>query len=120
MAVQHMVLKTLRKKTGLCQRDWEVLCACQRLSLTYYPFTAAKIDDYLQGAYFLPSLYNNLNTLVTKGYLRVVVPGKPFRSESYEFSNEGNALVKRAIEEIRRFAEAMDETLAGKVANRVW
>ncbi|RNI24163.1 hypothetical protein [Rufibacter latericius] len=57
LTVQHRILKELKKKTGLWQRDWEVLCACQRLSLAKHPFTASKVDAYLSGAYFLPSLY---------------------------------------------------------------
>jgi hypothetical protein len=54
MAIQHQVVKRLKKKHGLRQRDWEILCACYMLSLAKYPFTAAKLNKYLASSYFLP------------------------------------------------------------------
>ncbi|GGK64093.1 hypothetical protein ACD591_01145 [Rufibacter glacialis] len=120
MAAQHRVLKDLKKKTGLRQRDWEVLCACQRLSLASYPFTAAKVDAFLQGAYFLPCLYDSLKVLLGKGYLRVVVPGKPFRPESYELTYGGKCLVMRTAERMFLLSEAQEKVLGGVVKGRLW
>ncbi|RNI28845.1 hypothetical protein [Rufibacter latericius] len=120
LAVQHRVLKDLKKKTGLRQRDWEVLCACQRLSLAKYPFTTAKVDTYLSGAYFLHCLYDSINLLLEKGYIRVVVEGKPFRPESYEMTYEGSSLVKRCSDEMRRLWERQEENLSGKMVDRFW
>ncbi|KAA3439901.1 hypothetical protein [Rufibacter hautae] len=120
LAVQHRVLKDLKKKTGIRQRDWEVLCACQRLSLAKYPFTASKLDAYLSGAYFLPCLYDSINVLLERGYIKVVVQGKPFRPESYEMAYQGTALVKRCSDEMRRLWEVNDEELAGRGIRRIW
>lgn len=120
MAVQHKVLKALKQETGLRQRDWEVLCACQRLSLLKYPFTVSKIDAYLSGAYFLPCLYDSLRVLLEKHYLKVVVPGKPFRPESYENTYKGTALVRDKMDEMRRLMERQDEGIAGKHTSRIW
>lgn len=120
MAVQHNVLKALKKETGLRQRDWEVLCACQRLSLAKYPFTAAKIDAYMQGAYFLPCIYDSVNTLLNKGYIKVVVPGKPFRPELYELTYRGEKLVFNALDEMRHLSERLDQEHVGKISARVW
>lgn len=120
MALQHRVLKDLKKKSGLRQRDWEVLCACQRLSLAKYPFSATKIDAYLMGAYFLPCLYDSINLLLSKGYLTVVVPGKPFRPELYDLSYTGKTLVRKVMDEMRRLSEQMETELTGLPPNRVW
>jgi hypothetical protein len=120
MAVQHCVLKDLKKETGLRQRDWEVLCACQRLSLANYPFTTAKVDAYLQGAYFLPSLYASMGLLLEKGCLRTVVQGKPFRPESYELTYRGSVIVRETMGKIAGLFERLDEELAGKHTARVW
>src|SRR5688500_7296802 len=120
MAIQHRVLKDLKKKSGLRQRDWEVLCACQRLSLASYPFTANKINTYLMGAYFLPCLYDSINVLVSKGYLTVVIPGKPFMPELYDISYPGKALVRKLMDEMRHLSERTEIDLIGLVGNRVW
>ncbi|GAB2545315.1 hypothetical protein [Rufibacter soli] len=120
MAVQHRILKDLKKKAGLRQRDWEVLCACQRLSLAKYPFTAAKVDAYLSGAYFLPCLYDSIQMLLGKGYVRVVVPGKPFRPESYEMTYSGRTLVQKSLESMRSLYEKKDLDLIGKISGRLW
>lgn len=120
MAVQHRVLKDLKKKTGLRQRDWEVLCACDRLALANYPFTAAKIDAYMLGAYFLPCIYDSINVLLGKGFIQVVVPGKPFRPESYELNSTGKALVRECTNRLRCLYEQQDERVVGIPLSRVW
>lgn len=120
MAVQHRVLKELKKKAGLRQRDWEVLCACQRLSLAKYPFTASKVDAYLSGAYFLPSLYGSIQMLLAKGYIRIVVPGKAFRPESYEMTYSDKTLIQKSLESMRSLYEKQDLYLAGKIYERLW
>ncbi|KAA3437086.1 hypothetical protein [Rufibacter hautae] len=120
LAVQHRVLKDLKKKTGLRQRDWEVLCACQRLSLAKYPFTTAKVDAYLSGAYFLHCLYDSVNALLEKGYIKVVVPGKPFRPESYQMTYKGSSLVSRCSGEMWRLWEEQDGELTGIPRHKVW
>jgi hypothetical protein len=120
MAVQHRVLKDLKKKTGLRQRDWEVLCACDRLAQANYPFIASKVDDYLLGAYFLPCVYDSINVLLGKGYIRVVVPGKPFRPVSYELTYSGRVLVRECADKVRSLYEQQEGRVVGVPLSRVW
>src|SRR5688572_8741029 len=104
-AVQHQVIKKLKKQHGLRQRDLEILCVCYQLSLAKFTFTTAKVEEYLQGSYFLPCIYNTMNLLVEKALLNVVVPGKPFQPERYEFSGTGRQLLLKVCDEIRRLSE---------------
>ncbi|WP_146897751.1 hypothetical protein [Adhaeribacter aerolatus] len=120
IAIQHQVLKRLKKKTGLRQRDWEILCACYVLSLAVYPFTAADLNGYLGGSYYLPCLYNSINVLLDKAYITVFVPGKPFQAERYEFTWKGREVVKEYSKEMRHLADEQQYKATGKYPRRLW
>lgn len=119
-ALQHSIIKQMKKKLGLRQRDFEVLCACYQLSLAKFTFTTAKVNDYLQGSYFLHSIYDSMNVLVGKGYLSILVPGKPFNPERYEFSYKGRELVKSICREMRQASETIELQVVGKNSKRLW
>jgi hypothetical protein len=119
-AAQHHIIKRMKKQQGLRQRDWEILCACHQLSLAKFTFTTAKVADYLLGSYFLHSIYDSINLLSAKGYLTVIVPGKPFQPERYEFSFKGRQLVKSVCDEIRRVSDEQQYRLTGSYPVRLW
>jgi len=119
MAIQHQVIKQIKKETGLRQRDWEILCACYMLSLAKFPFTAAKLNEYLAGSYFLPCLYDSINVLLDNAYISIFVPGKPFKPEGYELTYKGRQLVKEFSDEIRRLSEEQEYNTTGKTT-RLW
>lgn len=120
MAVQHRILKGQRKKTDLRQRDWEVLFACYRLSLAQYPFTAAKVQDYMEQAYFLPCLYDSIKALVEKAYIKVVIPAKPFKPESYQLTYKGVKSVSEFTEGLQRLFEEKEVKLIGRGIKAIW
>jgi hypothetical protein len=113
IAIQHQIIKRLKKKTGLLQRDWEILCAGYILSLANYPFTAAMLNEHLGGSYFMP-LYNSINVLLDKAYISIIVPGKPVRPEGYEFTWKGRELVKEYCKEMRHLADEQQYKSTGK------
>lgn len=120
MAVQHQVIKQIKKETGLRQRDWEVLCACYMLSMGNYPFTAMKVVEYLGGSYFLPSLYDTIRKLHQRGYIHVIIPGKPFKAEGYEFTYEGRKLVRDYCNQLRQLSDDQEFKVTGKCSKRLW
>jgi hypothetical protein len=120
LSIQHQVIKRLKKKTGLRQRDFEILCACYILFLAVYPFTAAELDKHMGGSYYLPSLYNSINVLLDKAYITVFVPGKPFRAEGYEVTWKGKELVKEYSRELRHLADEQQFKATGKYPQRLW
>jgi len=119
MAVQHRLIKDLKKKAGLRQRDLEVLCACYMLSKVNYPFTAAKLHDYLQESYFLHSLYDSIKVLIDKLYIKIIVPGKPFRPEGYELTYKGREVIREFSDEIWRLSGEQEYDTTGK-SSRLW
>ncbi|MFB9862469.1 hypothetical protein [Rufibacter immobilis] len=119
-ASQHHLIKKLKKEYGLRQRDWEILCACHQLSLSKFTFTTAKVEQYLLGSYYLPSIYESMNLLVTKGYLNILVPGKPFQPERYDLSFKGIQLVKMVCDEVRRISEEQQYKISGRYPARLW
>lgn len=120
MAIQHQVIKQLKRKTGLRQRDWEILCAGYILSLAKYPFTAANLNEHLGESYYLPCLYNSINVLLDKAYITILVPGKPFRAEGYEFTWKGRELVKEYSKVMRHLADEQQYKSTGKYPQRLW
>lgn len=118
-ATQHHVIKQLKKQHGLRQRDWEILCARHQLSLGF-TFTTAKVADYLRGSYFLHSIYDSMNLLVANRYLTVLVPGRRFQPERYEFSLKGRQLVKSVCDETRRLSDEQQYRLTGSYPVRLW
>lgn len=120
MAAQHRIIKDLKKHLNLRQRDFEILCACYQLSLAKWTFTTAKVEEYLSGSYFLPSIYDSIGILIRKGYLNVMVPGRPFQPERYEFSHQGVAVVKSYCKEIRQLSEVQEYKVTGRSSNRHW
>lgn len=119
-AVQHQVIKKLKKQHGLRQRDWEILCACYQLSLAKFTFTTAKVNEYLSGSYFLPCIYDTMNLLVKKGYLNVIVPGKPFQPERYEFSGNGRQLMSAVCDEAWQISRNQLAEVTGKREKQLW
>lgn len=119
MAIHHRIIKTLKKKHNLRQRDWEILCACYMLSLAKYPFTAAKLNEYLAQSYFLPCLYNSINVLLDQAYITVFIEGRPFYAERYELTWKGRQLVKDYTEQMRRLSDEKEYQTTGKYA-RLW
>ena len=120
MAIQHQVIRLLNKKTGLHQRDWEILCAGYILSLANYPFTASMLNEHLGGSYFMPCLYNTINVLLNKAYITILVPGKPFRAEGYEFTWKGRKLIKEYCKEMRHLADEQQYKATGIYPQRLW
>jgi hypothetical protein len=110
MAAQHLIIRNLKKQLNLRQRDFEILCACYQLSLAKWTFTTAKVAEYLCDSYYLPCIYDSIGVLIHKGYLNVLVPGRPFNPERYEFSPRGIAVVKEYCKEIQRLSEAQEYT----------